>query len=240
MSDTDRSHGFDRPSEYTRPSFDDDLSGLIQERRLSQIYERHDHVYNLNARLLAADVRVPDGQKNTILRQAVEDYISEVRYLMLHEAKDIGQQYWEDYPLGTIQFACPQQLREDLAQYSIVEQKPPATKRHELVGLQSLVEAPSVLSTEFTAKVPPVGGGDDGRLTEVATKQVPRQILLAARDAVNEFLGHLGVDFRVTDTSDDELFGPVSEDQWNESFTELVREASENGEFEDLLVEVDE
>lgn len=125
-----------------------------------------------------------------IYHDALKNYLLVIRTLFTHVFPDIGKEYWEDKDLGTHSVHPPKAL---ISPRNGRVENPPGTATYGFNGLESIVEAPSPLTTAFTAELWSRSGGNH-TANEVVRSAVPWEILDTALGEANEFLAEVGLE----------------------------------------------
>jgi hypothetical protein len=165
----------------------DDPSDTIQTERISTIFDARDRV--IEQKRFAKDGVVfgefGEATKNEIIRDAVEDYIRELRWLIAQNADKTNRDYLSGIMLGQMQ--CPDG--------GVVE----------FAGLTSILSSPRPFEFRITEEKQTHTGGRQIE-ERVVTKNIPEHILLNAFSVCNEFFTEIGLDVRI-ERATDPVFG---------------------------------
>lgn len=161
----------------------DDPSDTIQSERISTIFDARDRV--VEQKRFAKDGVVfgefGEQTKNQIIRDAVEDYIRELRWLIQQNTDKTTVDYLRGVNLG--------------------EMARPDGGSIEFVGLVSILNSPRPFEFQITEAAETHTGGR--QITEtVVSKTIPEHILLNAFSVCNEFCTEIGLDIRIQRATD--------------------------------------
>jgi hypothetical protein len=139
-----------------------------------------------------------DRLVESYLRDTVRAYVIEVEPLMTRV--EVGDWYWNDLPLGTIEFGQLElRVEEDAPGLNRGRGVDVDQTRHpepvEIVGLRDFVTSPDEFSRSLTVEVEPTGTGY-GTREEVVSETVvmPTEISREAFRAANSFVADVGLD----------------------------------------------
>ncbi|OTE99115.1 hypothetical protein B9G49_13410 [Halorubrum sp. SD683] len=192
------------PEEYT------------QKRRLRDVFDARRRVaeWEREARNLRMQQGVNEQQERHYILSAVQSYLREIEPMMLETYPEIGEEYWKDVDLGSVEIPPPESLAPENAGsvhseiISVEEAAEP--QQASLAGIGSLLGRDVWVSAQFEARVMKRGG--DGEVPEVGTNTVllPRRIIMKAFRQANVFLSEVGLDL----DPDDER--PMNNLSWGE------------------------
>lgn len=160
--DDDEDFKADTPKEYrARQRFDE-----LQQVK-ADIREQVRH-----ADLMWARNEIPEFEQLTMVRRAVEDYIQELRPVILATREDVREYYWTEIPLGEMQL--------------------PDGSTRAFRGLGSVRSVDGCVSVTWQ-EVDESSFGTSDTVTRSAELQIPRHIVENAWDACNEFRLQVGL-----------------------------------------------
>lgn len=162
----------------------EDPSDTIQRARITSVLEARERVRQKKAEsrdlVEFGEIR-PEG-KDRIIRDAVEDYIRELRWLM--KSTETEEDYLKEINLGDVSMA---------------------TKTVQFRGLLSILQAPKPLQDSWTETELDEYEGRQSAERSVS-KPIPERILLNAFDACNMFCEEVGLDIKLQRATDP-IFG---------------------------------
>lgn len=194
----------------------DDPESITQQRRLNDIFEARRQVRQ--QRLRTKEYRIEgnstDQFKATQLyRAAVENYLSEIRSLLLSD--ELGKQYWYQVDFGEIVLEPPFSVEEigrnrgqdriyretrngNTKTYRVTEQVEPA--KYDLQGLRCPFALPNPVAHTFTFQAKRYGVGGGGvQKSHTAETALPFDTLDDIVNTANEYLSERGLDLELSE-----------------------------------------
>lgn len=215
MSDTDD------PAEITVETVEDPDS-YIQQRRLKDIFQARKEVRNQRQKAKEYQIKATGAKDEgyhrmkalRLYRAAVENYLSELRPLLLSD--DLGTEYWFKLDLGSVTAEPPvyrdafgdgpeQWVYHDGGKRYTVERKP-ETKEIDFTGFKMLFELADPLTVQFTLSVDAPGFGR-GTTTKTVTERqnIPFRKLDAVMNEANHYLQQRGIELEADSTDEWEI-----------------------------------
>lgn len=192
----------------------DDPEDYRQQTRLKGILETRERV--LERRRDASELyhfgEIDQSTRNTIIRNAVEEYILEVEHLLRdlgspqtptgrvdEDSLDVSKDYWTSVHLGTMEF--------------------PGDKNLVFNGLKSILDATEILEVQWYEQTEDEVEGQ-GKTLERWRGQIRQDILVNAYRQTNGFLYELGMDLQTNPDDGDAAF----------EYTDILEEGPPSGE----------
>lgn len=170
----------------------EDVQLYKQIYRIQQVFDIEQRLYTVLENIdeaMMGNYDINDYEVCTMYRKALNKLLMVLEQPMKRQAKTIEYDYWNDTPLGRLNF--PEQI--------LGTNIPREYLTDELKGLRCLLELPMTLTYSHEIEVAVIGRGSEMELVAHQT-QIPYESLVLAHRALQAFYGKVGLDLSMTNT----------------------------------------
>lgn len=170
----------------------EDVQLYKQIYRIQQVFDIEKRLYTVLENIdeaMMGNYDINDYEVCTMYRKALNKLLMVLEHPMKRQAKTIEYDYWNDTPLGKLEFP-------DNILGTNIERK---YLTAEMKGLKCLLELPMILTYSQEVEFTVIGRGSETDMV-VQQTQIPYESLVLAHRAIQEFYGKVGLDLSMTNT----------------------------------------
>ena len=170
----------------------EDVQLYKQIYRIQQVFDIEKRLFTVLENIdeaMMGNYDINDYEVCTMYRKALNKLLMVLEHPMKRQAKTIEYDYWNDTPLGMLNFPDDAKATNVSNEYLT----------DPLKGLKCLLELPMVLTYSQDVEFAIIGRGSQTDTIAQQT-QIPYESLVLAHRAIQEFYGKVGLDLSMTNT----------------------------------------